>query len=188
MSAIDNLLQGPASIFVAAVGTSLPSVDDIADLEAGTLSGWSAVGETTAATMLKDSPQYVRANSQQRTRALDVFVSEVTTTIETTAREVTAARMRDMVRGTSETTEGVTTVTPGGIGPVPKFSVCLLGGWPGGSALVVVERAAFVDGQEMAWDTSKVTEVPLKVEVLTGDELGDAGYAIYLTNDDALGS
>jgi hypothetical protein len=184
MTTADNLLQGPARIYVASAGSDLPTSTDIASLVSGDFSGWTYAGDTTSATTLKDTPSYSRAQSQQTARVLDIHVTELVTTIETTAREVTVERLRDMVRGTVATASGVSTVTPSGLGAVPKFAVAIVGPWPGGTAMVVVERAAYIDATELTWDSQNFTEVPVQFEVLEGDAL-TGGYVVYVTTDGA---
>lgn len=182
MTTADNLLQGPARIFVAPAGTALPDASDIASLVAGDLEDWAYAGDTTKPVMLKDTPNYSEATSQQKTRVIDIHVDSIKTTIESSAREVTIARLKDMVRASSTSASGVTTVTPSGLGPVPKFACAIVGPWPGGTALVVVERAAYVDATELTWDTQNATEIPFKIEVLEGNTL-TGGYTIYVTAD-----
>ena len=179
MTTADNLLQGPAQIFVAPAGTALPDDGDIAALVSGDLTGWTYAGDTTKPTVLKDTPNYSRAQSQQTARVIDVHVTELVTTIESSAREVTVERLRDLVRGTVTTASGVSTIVPSGLGAVPKFSCAIVGPWPGGTALVVVERAAFIDSSEITWDSQNATEVPFKIEVLEGDTLA-GGFVTYI--------
>lgn len=95
MSAVTtNLVQGPARLFVAAANATLPGASDLDELKAGTLTGWTEVGHTTAAVTLTDTPTLVEANSQQAARTLAVAVSRWETQIETTVREVTLENIR----------------------------------------------------------------------------------------------
>lgn len=182
MATADNLLQGPAKLFIAAAGTTLPDDGDIATLTGGTLTGWTYAGDTTTAVSLKDTPSYSRATSQQHARVLDIHVTEVTTTIETTMREITVERLKDAIRGTVTVDGDVSVVAPSGLGAVPKFALAIVGPWPGGTALVSVERAAFIDSQELSWDSQKATEVPVKIEVLEGSTV-EGGYTVYVVAD-----
>jgi hypothetical protein len=182
MATADNLLQGPARVYIAAAGTTLPDDGDIAALATGDLTGWTYAGDTTAPVTLKDTPSYSRAMSQQHARVLDVHVTEIVTTIETTMREVTVTRLKDAIRGTVTTDGDVSVVAPSGLGAVPKFACAIVGPWPGGTALVSVERAAFIDSQELTWDSQKATEVPVKIEVLEGDTV-EGGYTVYVVTD-----
>jgi hypothetical protein len=167
MSATDNLIIGAAKLYVSTTGT-VATAADIAALQAGTAEGWTYLGETTAAVSVKDSPEYVRATSQQTARVLDKAVSRLNTTISTTLREVTASALSKWLRGTAATASGVTTVTPGGLGSVPKFAVALVGPWPAGTALVTASRCAYDGDREMSFSSEGYTEVAIDIEVLDG--------------------
>lgn len=182
MSASDNLLIGPAKIFIGPANSTDIDAADFADLKAGTLPlDWRYVGETTAAVEVKDAPEYATANSQQALRALDHAVTKVKTTFASTARELTTALLKDMVRGTSTSAAGTATVTPGGLGATPKFAVAILGPWPSGDALVVAPRCTFVGERTLSFSSSEYTEVAFEIEVLETSASGyDKGFQTYL--------
>lgn len=170
----DNLLIGPARILTAAAGTAV-SAQDLADLIAGnTPAAWTSIGDTTAAVTLKDNPTYAQATSQQSARTLDVAVTQINTTIESTCREVTAERLADWIRG--EAAAGV--VTPGGLGPVPKFAVIMVGPWPGGTAVFHAPRCAYTGDHSISWSSEEHSSVPVVIEVL--DNGTAAPYTIVL--------
>jgi hypothetical protein len=174
MSAQDNLLIGPAKIFTAAAGTAV-SAQDLADFLAGnTPSGWTSIGDTTAAVTLKDNPTFAQATSQQSARTLDIAVTQINTTVETTCREVTAEKLAEWIRG--EVAAGV--VTPSGLGPVPKFSVVMVGPWPGGQAVFHAPRCAYTGERSLAFSSEEHTSVPVVIEVLENGT--EAPYTIVL--------
>lgn len=182
MSASDNLLIGPAKIFVGPANSVDIDSADFADLKAGTLpTGWSYVGDTTAGVEVKDSPEYATATSQQALRALDVAVTKVRTTFSSTARELTTVTLKDMVRGSSASVTGITTVTPGALGTTPKFAVAILGPWPSGDALVVAPRCTYVGEHSVTFSSTEHSQVAFEIEVLETSAAGYAnGYKVYL--------
>jgi len=182
-SSVDNLIQGPGHIYVAPYGTALPAAADLASLMAGTLSGWSSVGETTAAVDIVDTPTWVKATSQQQARDLDASISAIATTVKTTLREVTEARLSDLIRGTMTTGTNADSFAPAGIGPAPKFSLVVVGPWPGGqSVALVAERVIYSAAQTLSFDNTKYTEVAVEFEILTPSDSGPVGgYTVYVT-------
>ena len=180
----DNLIQGPGHIFVAPYGTALPSASDISGLLAGTVMGWTSVGETTSAVDLTDTPTWVKATSQQQARTIDAAVSAISTTIKTTLREVDLSRLEDVVRGTADTSGAdFNTVTPSGIGPAPKVSLAVVGAWPAGQKLLLVaERVIHNTAQTLSFATDKYTEIAVEFEILTPSSAGPVGgYEIFVT-------
>lgn len=176
MSATDNLLIGPARIYTAPSGTNV-SAQGLADFLAGNApAGWTSIGDTTAAVTLKDAPELARATSQQSARTLDIAVTQVNTTVETTCREVTAERLAEWIRG--EVAAGV--VTPSGLGPVPKFSVVMVGPWPGGQAVFHAPRCAYTGEHSISWSSEEHSTVPVVIEVL--DNGTEAPYTIVLND------
>jgi hypothetical protein len=163
----DNLLIGAAKLYVATAGTAATGTN-IAALKAGTATGWTYLGETTAGISLTDSPEFARATSQQSARTLDVAVTRLTTTLTTTLREVTDTALTTWLRGTAATAGGVTTVTPGELGSVPKFAIAVVGPWPGGDALVAAPRCAYIGSRELGFSSEEYTEVEVEIEVLDG--------------------
>jgi len=184
----DNLIQGPGHIFVAPYGTALPAAADISGLLAGTVSGWTSVGETTAGVDLVDTPTWVKATSQQQARTIDAAISAISTTIKTTLREVDVTRLEDLVRGTADASASTfTTVTPSGIGPAPKFSLAMVGAWPAGEKLLLVaERVIYNAAQTLSFATDKYSEVAVEFEILTPSAAGPVGgYEIFVTKPSA---
>ena len=175
MSATENLLIGPAKIFIGPANSTDIDGADFADLKAGILpEGWRYAGDTTTGVEFKNVPEYVTATSQQALRDLDVAVSKEKSTFASTAREITTALLKDMVRGASTTTGSVTTVTPGGLGSTPKFSVALLGAWPNGDSLVVAPRCTFAGEYSISHSSSEFASVAFEIEIL---ETTATGYA-----------
>jgi hypothetical protein len=173
MSAQDNLLIGPAKLFVAAAGTA---VDTLANYQDDDAAGWTYLGNTTEGVSLSDAPEYARAMSQQSERALDVAVTSITTTIGTTLREVDANRLADFVRGTTNIDDNITTITPGGLGPTPKLALVLVGRWPGGDAVLYAARATLVGEREVVWSSADFTAIAVEFEVLTNGS--DAAWTL----------
>jgi hypothetical protein len=172
----DNLLIGPARMYTAAAGTAV-SAQDLADFIAGeTPAGWTSIGDTTAAVTLKDAPEYAKATSQQSARTLDVAVTSIATTVETTCREVTAEALATWLRG--QVASGV--VTGGGLGPVPKLSVVMVGPWPGGQAVFHAPRCAYTGEREIAFSSEEHTSVAVSFEVL--DNGAGEPYTIVLAD------
>lgn len=187
----DALMIGPAKIFVATAGSTV-SASDIAALKAGTSlpSGWTYLGDTTAATTITDAPEYARATSQQTARTLDVAVTSIATTIGSTARRATVKLIEDFARATATDsgTDNVFTVNPSGLGSTPKFAVAILGPWPAGDLLFVAPRCTFVGSRELAIASDAYTEVGFEIEVLETTTSGyTGGYRIIvdLPNDPA---
>ena|GEM_PF-2177042 len=180
----DHLIQGPGHIYVAPWSSTLvlPTYADLAALAAGTFTGWSSVGETTAAVELVDTPTWVKATSQQQARTIDSAVSAIATTVKTTLREVTADRLAALTRGTVTTGSGASTINPSGIGPAPKFALAVVGPWPNGAnVLFVAERAIYSAAQTVAFDTTKYTEIAVEFEILTPSSNGPVGgYEVYV--------
>lgn len=177
---MDALTIGAASVYVAPVGTALPSYDQIADLKSGALATWMYLGDTTAAVSIKDEPEFIWASSQQAGRAIDGHVKETKTTIGSTARAITARKLADWLRGASVAVpaEGDapshTKITPGRSGSVPKFALVVVGPWDeAGESLTTVARAANSRGVELAFSSEAHVEVPFEFIVLeapTGDD------------------
>lgn len=178
----DNLLIGPATIFVGPAGSTDIDGADIANLRAGTLpTGWASVGETTSATTITDTPEYADARSQQTARVLAKAVTGITTTIGSTAREATMSLIKDMARGTTAVDGGTSTVTPSGLGLTPTFAVAVLGPWPGGELLFVAPRATFVGERTLSISSGEFTEVAFEIEVLETSAVGfDGGYKVHI--------
>lgn len=176
MAVTSNLIQGPARIFVASVGTTLPANDvDAASLLAGTFTGWSEVGHTTAGVQLVDTPTIVEARSQQAGRMLDAAVSQWDTTITSTAREVTLANLARLVH---ESVSG-SAVDGGSNKAATKVSIAIVGPWgDGADCMIVAERAAFTSGLDMTFSSESYTELPFTITVLEGVTLPNA-YRVY---------
>jgi hypothetical protein len=175
MSAVTtNLVQGPARIFFAASGSTLPAAADLAALKAGTLEDWTEVGHTTSAVTLTDTPTIVEANSQQAARTLAVAVSRWETTLETTCREVTLEAIRRAAHGAVN----AGTLSPSSTTAAEVLSFAIVGPWSGGDeCLIVVENGVVTNGVSMAFDRENYTEVPMTVRVLEGATL-PAGYKV----------
>lgn len=192
MSTTDTLLIGPASIFIGPASSTAVGSTTISDLKAGTLpAGWSAVGFTTAATTITDTPEYAEARSQQTARVLARAVTGVSTTIATTALDATVTLIKDLARGTVSVDGGTTTVAPSGLGLTPAFSVAVLGPWPGqGDLLFVAPRCTFVGERALPISSGEFTEVAIELEVLETSAVGfDNGYKIYIVEaGETLGS
>lgn len=181
MSSTDSLLIGPAKIFVGAANSTDIDAADIAALKAGSVpSGWTYAGDTTSGVTIKDTPEYAKATSQQTMRTLDVAVTAVTTTIASTAREITIQLLKDITRGTSTGTSSAT-VTPGGVGPTPKFAVAIVGNWPGGDMLFVAPRCSFVGERTLTLDANEYSQVEFEIEVLETSASGYGhGYKVFV--------
>jgi hypothetical protein len=175
MSNTTGLVQGPARIFVAPAGTTLPDEGDLAALKAGSFAGFTEVGHTTAAVTITDAPTMVEATSQQSSRVLDFAISAWDTTVATTVRSVTAANLARALHGTA--TSG--TVNAGTAGATTKLAFAIVGPWAGGESLIVIERGVIENGLEMAFDKENFSELPLSIKVLEGNT-HEAGYAIYV--------
>lgn len=170
----DELIIGAGRILVAAAGSSLDNLD-VPGIIAGTVpAGWTDLGHTTAAVTLTDAPNYVMAKSQQSARTLDVAVSEIETNITTTLRQVTADKLASFINGVN----AGGTITPGGIGSVPKFAVALVGPGPqGGTTLLSAPRCVYTGERAIAFDVENYTEVAVTIEILDDETTG--GYTIY---------
>jgi hypothetical protein len=176
MSAQDQLLIGPARLYVAASGTSIDAEDAAAFAVGEVPVGWTYLGDTTKETTLKDNPSYARAMSQQTNRVLEIAVTEISTTITTGLREIDANKLTAFVRGTN--VGGA--VAPGGIGPVPKIALVLVGPWPGGNAVFAAERAAYIGERSVSWNAEDFTSVDIEVEVL--ENADGQPFVIYLND------
>lgn len=177
MSAVtSNLIQGSATIYVAAAGTDLPTAGDLAALVAGDLSGWAGVGHTTAPVTLTDTPTLVEATSQQAARTLAVAVSRWETTVETTCREVTLEAIRRAAHGSATSNS----VNPSAGTAAEVLSFAIVGPWAGGeTVLITVEHGVVDNGINMAFDRENYTELPLSIKVLEGEAL-PAGYRVSI--------
>lgn len=175
MAVTENLVQGAARIYVAAVGATLPVPADLEDLATGVLEGWTSVGHTTTGVTLRDEPETVEATSQQAGRKLDVAVQSWTTTIESAAREATLANLANLTHSSVDTG----TVSAGSNGATPKFSVAIVGPWgDGGTCLIVAERCVFTSGLTLEFSSASFIELPFTIEVLEGSTLPNA-YKVY---------
>jgi hypothetical protein len=185
----DNLLIGPATIFVGPAGSTAVDAASIANLKDGILpAGWINAGMTTSATTLTDTPEYAEARSQQTARVLAKAVTGIATTIATTVREVTVDLVKDMGRGAVSVDGSTSTVSPSGLGLTPTFSVAVLGPWPGGDLLFVAPRATFVGERALPISSGEFTEVALEIEVLETSAGGfDGGYKVHVV-EGTLGS
>jgi hypothetical protein len=158
-----GLIQGPARIFTAQFGSALPTRSDVSALVSGGLSGWSSRGRTTEGVNLVDTPELVRAESDQALRSEAVAVSRWETVFETVCREVTASNLALAMHG-METFGGV---QPNVSGLVRELSVAMVGPGPGGTqTLIVIERAFINNGAQVTFSRQSYSELPLNFEVL----------------------
>jgi hypothetical protein len=171
-----GLVRGPARIYTAPVGTTLPGIEDIATLKAGTFAGFNLLGRTTEPVVITDEPTIVEAFSQQTSRVLDHAVSQWDTTIETTLRDINLATLADLTHGTV----AGDTLLPGLRGRAPSHSYAIVGPWDGGECLIVVERATVQNGLELPFDNTEYSALPITIKVMEGNTL-EAGYEVYIT-------
>lgn len=158
-----GLIQGPARIFTAEFGTPLPTRTDLGLLVTGQLNGWSSRGRTTEGVNLVDSPELVRAESDQALRTEAVAVSRWETVFETVCREVTSANLALAMHG-FELPGGVTSNADGS---VRELSVAMVGPGPQGTqTLIVIERAFINNGAQVSFSRQSYSELPLNFEVL----------------------
>lgn len=177
----DNLLIGPANIYIGPAGSTAIDASDIADLKDGILpAGWVDAGLTTSATTITDTPEYAEARSQQTARAIAKAVTGIATTISTTAREATVELIKNMARGAVSVDGSVSTVSPSGLGLTPTFAVAVLGPWPGGDLLFVAPRATFVGERTLSISSGEFTEVAIEIEILETSAAGFTnGYKVF---------
>lgn len=175
MSVTTGLIQGPARVYTAAVGATLPTSSDIASLKAGSLSGWSFLGRTTEPVVVTDTPTLVEARSQQTSRALDFAISAWETSFSTTLRDIDAQVVADLIHGTV----AGDTVYPGLRGRAQSHSYAIVGPWDGGECLIVVERAVVENGLELPFNNEEYSTVEFTIRVLEGDNL-EGGYELYV--------
>jgi len=169
-----NLVQGPARIFVAASGATLPTASNLAALKAGTFTGFSEVGHTTSAVTLTDTPTLVEATSQQAARTLAVAVSRWETSIETTVREITLENIRRATHGTT----GAGVINPSASSSAEVLKFAIVGPWAGGDeCLITVEFGVISSGLSVSFDRENFAQVPLTIRVLEGTTL-PAGYRV----------
>jgi hypothetical protein len=158
-----GLIQGPATIFTADFGASLPTRENLAALTAGQLNGWTSRGRTTEGVNLTDTPEVTRAESDQALRTEAVSIVKWETVFETVCREVTAANIALATHG-EVTADGV---RPNTDGRVRELSVAMVGPGPDGTqTLIVVERAFITNGASLTFSRANYGELPLNFEVL----------------------
>lgn len=170
MATTDNLILGSAKIFVAAAGTSFdPTTDfDAAtwDLDASVAATWTDLGHTTSGVTLTNSPEFVKATSQQAARALDVGISEVTTTLTTTLRELDADRLAEIVGGNK--------------GKVGKFAVLMFGPGPEDKPLFFSAPRAYYSGdRSVTLGNDEFASTEVEIEVLDSGS-GAAPFSVVV--------
>lgn len=170
-----GLIQGPAKIYTAPIGTALPSAGTLAALKAGELPGWSFLGRTTEPVVVTDEPQLVEARSQQTSRLLDVAISGWETSVTTTLRDIDGAVLSDLLHGTL----AGDTVFAGIRGATQKHAFAVVGPWDGGECLLVVERGVIANGLELGFNNEEFSTLEFTVQVLEGNEI-EQGYEIYI--------
>ena len=184
---VSTLFQGPAHIFTAAVGTTLPGASDVDALLGGSLTDWATIGETTAATEIIDTPNFVMATSQQQLLPIEQAVSSTATTLTTTIREISTQRLADFCRGTGEdgaadgSIPAHSVITPGGIGPVPVISLALVAKRPDFTILWIAERVVYSAAMTIGFDSTKYTEVPVEFKVMAPSSAGPVGGSKTIT-------
>lgn len=194
-SITDELIIGPGRVFLAPASPALvlPTHDDIDALIAGTFAGFDYLGDTTTAVTVSDEPEVVYAESQQGGREIDGSVKKMKTSFKSEARGFTVKRIAQWINGSyasSSSTGGsqVATLTPGGVGPLKKFAVAVVGPWTDGrqtSALVIAERCIYGKGLEWAMDADNYAKTPFELHVLRAFDPTHQDWTVFLPADAA---
>ncbi|WP_373070137.1 hypothetical protein [Gemmatimonas sp.] len=167
MSASDNILIGPARLFVAPAGTIFPDTEaEVASLKAGTLLGWTTaeVGHTTRGSALSVSPTQVAVGSQQSALPLMHYNRGFDVKLTTAALEVTLTNLRRAMHGA-----GMASVTAGVQGQSVAYAICMVGPWhaaDASEALLTIQRAVFSGSSELTSDAENAAEVAIELTVL----------------------
>lgn len=175
MSARENVTIGPAMVYVAPAGTSLPTREDLADLKDGTLSAWTAVGHTAAPVQITETPNVVTVTSQQAGRPLDAYIASYDTHFVTSLRETTSANLALSFRATVEGND----LSSGSPKRVPVKAIAIVGPWHGNDeVLITAGRVALAADASLNFDSENGSEIPVDFVVMDNSPSDD--YTILL--------
>ena len=106
----NNICAGPGHIFLAPVGTTLPTASDVASLLAGTLTDWTSLGETKTGITQVVTESYLDIRTQQRTHQVAKVKTGQKTEFKTQLLEISASAIAAMSNGTVATASDADTV------------------------------------------------------------------------------
>lgn len=186
MTAADNLMHGPARLYVAPVGTTLPTIADVAALAAGTFAGFEDLGHTQGATNFRPGYQFKEVRSDQAANPLATLITGADARVSTTLLEQTLDNLKVALSATRTDGLSDTDFAPSGIGQAPGFALALVGPVPGGTGLLVVAHGKVVSETEIGFTRENETVVAVEVQVHESDALA-SGWK-FTTNTVESGS
>lgn len=161
---------GPSKLYVATASAALvlPTAADIDDLAAGTFTGFTYLGDTTAGTTVSDVPSISYATTKQAARAVAAAVTSIETKVETSLRGASVKLLANLAHGTSSSSAAAA----GGLGIAKEFAIAIVGPWGEGDLLFTAARCVIDGGLNLTFDND-FTDVPVSFTVLDNGP-GDA--------------
>lgn len=176
MTAItETVTRGQATIYVGATSATLPTRADLADLAAGTFTGFTSLGDTTEAVQVSEKPEIVALRTQQKARVIRNDIRGYDTRVKTAVGEMTLDNLVLAFNGT----EATGTVKGGAAGAAATRAVVIVGSWwDNEKVLIVIPRANLVSDATIDFDAEKQGTLPVEFQVLYSGSDAVADYTI----------